>query len=596
MKWSKRTERSIKERMTSVTSILLLIAILIESAFFYTCLDYSYDQAIEKITDHLDNLIQSEVQTLISVLTTINQRYEDGEISEEEAFATAKQIVKTARYNNSDETKQGYFWVDDKDGNCIVHNDSGLEQKQRYNLQDEKGNYYIQNLLKAGNQAEGGFTEYWEKNEQNKLSPKRVFTAKFEPFNWYISTGVYTDETNPTIAESQKSFQIKKILGSLVFLAIGLILVLIGRNKSKYHANAITLPLKNIAERLTLLSKGDLSTPVPSIHSHDEIEQLTVVANSLTHDLNAIINDLGTMLAEISKGNFDVHSNTNYSGDFKQLYEGMRNINIHLSRTMAQITESANIVNNEANQVSVSAQTLSQGALEQSESIQQLSDTMQQISEQISETADNTIDASKEAAKAERLIALCNQKMSQLNNAMDNINESSANIQAVIETIEDIAGQTNLLALNAAIEAARAGESGKGFAVVADEIRKLAENSMAAAADTTNLIKNSTEAAKNGKEIADDTSKSMENVIQLSNKISNKIEIIAEASKIQASAVQNINDTISNVSAIIETNSATAEESAATSEELNAQADALSNLVSRFKLRQSAIEDIIKDL
>jgi len=64
---------------------------------------------------------------------------------------------------------------------------------------------------------------------------------------------------------------------------------------------------------------------------------------------------------------------------------------------------------------------------------------------------------------------------------------SSREIGNVIKVITSIAEQTNLLSLNAAIEAARAGEAGRGFGVVASEVRKLADQTQAAADDVVKM-------------------------------------------------------------------------------------------------------------
>lgn len=66
--------------------------------------------------------------------------------------------------------------------------------------------------------------------------------------------------------------------------------------------------------------------------------------------------------------------------------------------------------------------------------------------------------------------------------------ENSRKIESITASIKKIASQTNLLALNASIESARAGIYGKGFAVVAEEIRKLAEESLEAAALIREII------------------------------------------------------------------------------------------------------------
>ncbi|MGC4123122.1 MAG: methyl-accepting chemotaxis protein [Myxococcales bacterium] len=54
------------------------------------------------------------------------------------------------------------------------------------------------------------------------------------------------------------------------------------------------------------------------------------------------------------------------------------------------------------------------------------------------------------------------------------LGERSSDITEVVDFIAEVAGRTNLLSLNAAIIAAQAGEQGKPFGVVADHIRELA--------------------------------------------------------------------------------------------------------------------------
>lgn len=95
-------------------------------------------------------------------------------------------------------------------------------------------------------------------------------------------------------------------------------------------------------------------------------------------------------------------------------------------------------------------------------------------------TDSNTTDVSEITEKMSGVGELSDK----LTSCLDEISVSFEEYAKMGSTIVGIADQTNLLALNAAIEAARAGEAGRGFAVVADEIRKLADGSKKAVADT----------------------------------------------------------------------------------------------------------------
>src|SRR5439155_21875221 len=68
------------------------------------------------------------------------------------------------------------------------------------------------------------------------------------------------------------------------------------------------------------------------------------------------------------------------------------------------------------------------------------------------------------------------------------LTERSRQIGSIIALIQEIADETHLLALNAAIESAGAGESGRRFAVVATEVKSLADRSLEATKEVSQVI------------------------------------------------------------------------------------------------------------
>lgn len=397
-----------------------------------------------------------------------------------------------------------------------------------------------------------------------------------------------TDGWSICITSDMDDFLVGTYRSVIIIIAITIAGIAIAIVIATILGKKIGEPIHGFAKRLKQLSEGDLTSPVPTVKSNDELAVLSSASNALIGGISTMIHDIDHILEEMARGNFSVDTTKNanaYVGDFAGLLRSVTDINQRLSGTLSQINNAADQVSSGSDQVSAGAQALSEGATQQASSIQELAATINEISSHISRTSDNCEVAQQTTNSSTEAMQSVMNQMQRLIEAMEKIDRSSDEIGKIIKTIEDIAFQTNILALNAAVEAARAGEAGKGFAVVADEVRNLASKSAEAASNTTVLIQESIAAVQNGNKIVQETAQQMNVVAEGSLKVNELINQIVDATREQANSAGQVTVGINQISSVVQTNSATAEESAAASEELSSQSAMLKDLIGSFTLK-----------
>jgi methyl-accepting chemotaxis protein len=174
----------------------------------------------------------------------------------------------------------------------------------------------------------------------------------------------------------------------------------------------------------------------------------------------------------------------------------------------------------------------------------------------VSASSENIASTQQQLSKgsAEQVMAITEtqRRFGDLSKGIRTIREKVENIGQVADLIKGIASQTNMLALNAAIEAARAGEAGRGFNVVADQVRKLADESRNAVANTEEMLAEIDVISKQQEGGALDILKSIDNIATIAEESSSSTEEAASAAEEQASSMEAITSSAQTLMSIVQ--------------------------------------------
>ena len=292
----------------------------------------------------------------------------------------------------------------------------------------------------------------------------------------------------------------------------------------------------------------------------------------------------------VAKGDLVADIKVDGRDEASRLLIALHDMRESLSHLVGQVRQGTDNIATASGEIAAGNQDLSSRTEDQACSLEETAASMEELTSTVKQNADNARQANELAMFASGVAVKGGQVVAQVVTTMGEINNSSRKIVDIVSVIDGIAFQTNILALNAAVEAARAGEQGRGFAVVAAEVRSLAQRSAAAAKEIKSLIDDSVERVAAGSGQVTQAGRTMDEIVESVKRVTDIMAEISAASQEQTSGIELINQAVTQMDQVTQQNAALVEQAAAAATTLREQAGELSQLVSVFKLEQSALQ------
>lgn len=202
--------------------------------------------------------------------------------------------------------KTGYPYIVDTKGNLIIH--PAQEGQNIYNSKDDKGNYFIREMIKNKN----GQILYPWKNPGESSAREKIVIYKYLPeLDYIVAAGINLDDLYASAGQYNPAIAAAIVISVLLALAISIVI-----------ARSFSRPIISLKQVSEEIAAGDYSKQAPVL-SRDEIGDLARAFNKMVATVRKNFAEITDQKAQIEAYSKELEVHKEQLEDFAQHLEGM---------------------------------------------------------------------------------------------------------------------------------------------------------------------------------------------------------------------------------------------------------------------------------